>query len=42
MDDHRMDRKLNIHTGGEQMGFHASLHEHRFEVTPYAWLDRLF
>jgi len=42
MDDHQMDRQLNIHTGGEQMGFNASMHEHRFEVTPYAWLDRLF
>ncbi|MBT2582787.1 SAM-dependent methyltransferase [Planococcus sp. ISL-109] len=37
-----MDRQLNIHTGGEQMGFNASMHEHRFEVTPYAWLDVLF
>ncbi len=42
MDDHQMDRQLNIQTGGEQMGFNASMHEHRFEVTPYAWLDRLF
>lgn len=42
MDDQQMDRQLSIHTGGEQMGFNASMHEHRFEVTPYAWLDVLF
>lgn len=42
MDDRHMDRQLNIHTGGEQMGFNASMHEHRFEVTPYAWLEVLF
>ncbi|MFC4713398.1 SAM-dependent methyltransferase [Planococcus dechangensis] len=42
MDDRHMDRQLNVHTGGEQMGFHASMHEHRFEVTPYAWLQALF
>ncbi|MGM0896395.1 MAG: SAM-dependent methyltransferase [Bacillota bacterium] len=42
MDDQQMDRQLNIQTGGEQMGFNASMHEHRFEVTPYAWLDVLF
>ncbi len=42
MKDEQMDKQLNINTGGEQMGFNASFHEHRFEVTPYAWLDKLF
>lgn len=42
MEDQQLDKQLNIRTGGEQMGFNASMHEHRFEVTPYAWLDALF
>ena len=36
------DRILNIRTAGEQKGFNASSHLHRYEATPYEALDRLF
>ncbi|RSD25411.1 class I SAM-dependent methyltransferase [Mesobacillus subterraneus] len=42
MNDQMFDRKLNIKTTGEQMGFMASLHYHRYEPTPYSALERFF
>ncbi|WP_042351764.1 SAM-dependent methyltransferase [Bacillus massiliigorillae] len=35
------DHLLNIKTTGDQMGFHKSLHYHRYEPTPYAGLKKL-
>jgi SAM-dependent methyltransferase len=36
------DELLNIQTRGEQKGFHASHHYHRYEPTPYLALEELF
>ncbi|MCM3707986.1 MULTISPECIES: SAM-dependent methyltransferase [Cytobacillus] len=36
------DEWLNIHTHGEQKGFHKSFHYHRYEPTPYEGLEKLF
>lgn len=36
------DEWLNIHTHGDQKGFHKSFHYHRYEPTPYEGLEKLF
>ncbi|PAE24923.1 SAM-dependent methyltransferase [Bacillus sp. 7894-2] len=36
------DDWLNIHTHGDQKGFHKSFHYHRYEPTPYEGLEKLF
>ncbi|RBP92969.1 hypothetical protein DFO70_10698 [Cytobacillus firmus] len=36
------DEMLNIHTNGDQKGFHKSFHYHRYEPTPYQGLEKLF
>jgi len=36
------DEIINIHTSGDQIGFHKSFHYHRYEPTPYQGLEKLF
>lgn len=36
------EKLLHINTEGHQQGFHKSLHYHRYEPTPYAYLELLF
>ncbi|WP_419882920.1 SAM-dependent methyltransferase [Peribacillus sp. B-H-3] len=42
MNEKYYDALLNIKTGGDQKGFHQSLHYHRYEPTPYSALEHLF
>lgn len=42
MKEYYYDNLLNIKTRKEQMGFHDSLHYHRYEPTPYHALEELF
>ncbi|MCC3358800.1 class I SAM-dependent methyltransferase [Bacillus sp. REN16] len=42
MDDKYFDALLNVKTGGGQKGFSSSVHNNRYEPTPYAGLDSLF
>ncbi|MFB7140393.1 methyltransferase [Gottfriedia sp. NPDC056225] len=42
MIDKYYDDLLNIKTEGEQKGFNASFHYHRYEATPYNALEQLF
>jgi SAM-dependent methyltransferase len=42
MKEHFYDKLLNVKTNGDQMGFHPSLHYHRYEPTPYSSLEVLF
>ncbi|PEL12332.1 methyltransferase [Bacillus sp. AFS017336] len=42
MIDKYYDDLLNIKTEGEQKGFNASFHYHRYEATPYSALEQLF
>ncbi|WP_042454517.1 SAM-dependent methyltransferase [Neobacillus dielmonensis] len=42
MKEHYYDKLLNIKTRDEQQGFHKSLHNHRYEPTPYSGLEELF
>ncbi|MCA1066275.1 methyltransferase [Rossellomorea sp. AcN35-11] len=42
MKEEYYDDLLGVHTGKMQMGFHRSLHYHRYEPTPYKALVELF
>ncbi|MFE1245855.1 methyltransferase [Fictibacillus sp. NPDC058756] len=42
MKDPYYDKLLNIHTQGNQKGFHPSVHYNRYEPTPYHALETLF
>lgn len=42
MKEQYYDQLLNIHTQGQQKGFHPSIHYNRYEPTPYQALETLF
>lgn len=42
MKEQEYDQLLRIQTEKHQMGYHKSLHYHRYEPTPYAYLDYFF
>jgi SAM-dependent methyltransferase len=42
MKEQYYDQLLNIHTHGNQKGFHPSMHYNRYEPTPYEALETLF
>lgn len=42
MNEREYDELLNIKTAGDQQGFHASFHYHRYEPTSYQDLEILF
>ncbi len=42
MNDYAYDQLLSIHTTGDEKGYPALAHYHRYEPTPYKALDQLF
>ncbi|WP_449538692.1 SAM-dependent methyltransferase [Ferdinandcohnia sp. Marseille-Q9671] len=42
MNDYYTDALLHVKTSGGQKGFSSSVHNHRYEPTPYEGLDALF
>lgn len=37
-----MDQLLHIHTGGIQADGKDTFHNHRYEPTPYEWIEQLY